>query len=102
MSSDHEIRRQRLDAVREAFWAATPSDSTDCKVLCEMLVAERLVAQATPVHAKLVFMMLPATVVASMLCWGLGDAEVRDEVDTFLVLNRQSILDRLRAVPQVA
>ena len=79
------METKRLDAVRRAWWEATPADDTELYSISDVLTSQ-LPALADPTHEQLrvVFMMLPDGIIGGVIQWGLSDTEVRDQVSEFV------------------
>jgi len=77
-----EMSDKRLDAVKAAFWGATPEEETyDLDDTLRKLMPEA--DEFTFEQKKALFMMLPATAVGLAIRWGLDDSEVRQEIYEF-------------------
>ncbi|MEY2161437.1 hypothetical protein [Rhodanobacter sp. FW106-PBR-LB-2-11] len=76
---------KRLDAVRRAWWDATPADDTELYALSDVLTSQ-IPELADPTHEqqRVVFMMLPDVIIGGVIQWGLSDTEVRDQVYVFV------------------
>ncbi|OJW42442.1 MAG: hypothetical protein BGO50_01535 [Rhodanobacter sp. 67-28] len=76
---------ERLDAVRRAWWDATPADDTELYSLCDVLTSQ-IPELVDPTHEqqRVVFMMLPDGIIGGVIQWGLSDTEVRDQIHEFV------------------
>lgn len=74
---------KRLDAVKAAYWEATPEDDTYSlsDVLHQHISG---VDKFTMEQKKAVFMMLPSRVVGLIVSWGMDDTVARDEIYEFV------------------
>lgn len=88
---------QRLKAVREAFLRNTPEGHHDLSQLHDVLVVSDIVEDPTADQIKVFFMMLPADIIGSALSWGFSDTEVRARTYEFVELNKQTVLEAVKA-----
>lgn len=85
----------RLNAVREAYWAATSADDSDLYRLHDALVSTVMQESPTLEQQKALFMMLPPQIVGLGIAWGFGDTEVGDDIYRFIEENRDAVIERL-------
>lgn len=84
MEKEHkEVSDKRLDAVKAAYWEATPEDDTYSlsDVLHQHISG---VDKFTMEQKKAVFMMLPSRVIGLIVSWGMDDTVARDEIYEFV------------------
>lgn len=78
------VEAARMQAVRDAYWKATPPDHHDLACLHDALVCSALSNEPTNEMVKALFMMLPNDIIGSAISWGFSDTEVRERVYAFI------------------
>lgn len=96
-AEDDAVYADRLSAVRDAFWLATPESHADRAHLADLL-ASVAAAEASPARLKAFFDMLPAEIVGDAVAWGLGDTEVRERIFAFAKEKRSQVLEVVGAL----
>lgn len=86
---------ERLNAVREAFWANSDPDDSEFYALYDALTFAKIVTEPTSAHIKALFMMLPEDIVGQGIAWGFTDTEVRERVHRFVAENREAVAQRV-------
>jgi hypothetical protein len=95
MIEKNDYRAVRQQAVREAYWANTPSDSSDLWPVSDALSEVLGQGDASSEQLKAVFLMLPDKIFALAMVWGFSDTEVRDQVHEFIAANQGSVLSAI-------
>lgn len=83
---------KRLKAVRDAYWEN--SDESDFSGLHDVIV-DTLDIDPTQSQMKAVFDKLPARIIGSIVCCGMRDTVIRDEIYEFIENNEQTIRNAL-------
>ncbi|MGN5048832.1 hypothetical protein ACTG16_23305 [Aeromonas sp. 23P] len=78
-----KVSDKRLDAVKAAYWEATPEDET-LDMVDTLLQLMPDVDNITMEQKKAVFMMLPSSVIGLIVKWGMDDTEARDQIYEFV------------------
>lgn len=94
---EDQAEKHRLNAVREAFWHNTPDGHHDLSQLHSVLAVSDIVEEPTADQIKAFFMMLPADIIGSALSWGFSDTEVRARTYELVELNKQAVLEAVKA-----
>lgn len=89
--------QNRLNAVLEAFWGATPEDHDDMGRMEELLIVTGVAERPTPKQLKAVFMMFPPNLIGNVICWDFSDTEVREKLYEFVEENKPAILAAIAA-----
>lgn len=92
-----ELARNR--AVKQAYWAATPTDHADIGVLGDALIEAGLSENPTHAQVEAFFNCLPMELFSQALSWGFSDTVVRDDVFEFLGTEREQVMRALSTVP---
>lgn len=85
------VAAARMQAVRDAYWKATPPDHHDLECLHDALVCSALSNEPTNEMVKALFMMLPDDIMGSAISWGFSDTEVRERVYAFIKDNSTEV-----------
>lgn len=96
--ANRKARAVRLNAMKEAYWANTPKDSSDRHQLRSAIVELGASENPTEAQAKALLMCLPADLFSQAIAWGITDTEVRDSLYTFISENRQLVVEAIRTV----
>lgn len=89
---------KRIQAVRDAYWAATDTDSNEFSTIYDAC-AEFIGAEISSHQSKEVFDILPKEIIGSGIQWGFNDTEVRDNIYCFIRDNSEEIKKKLGFVP---
>lgn len=78
-----ETRKKRLDAVRMAYWEATPAEEW---YSINDIIKEHIpeLTDITREQQKILFMMLPSTILGEAIKWGIGDTVVRNGIYVYI------------------
>lgn len=89
------VEAARMQAVRDAYWNATPPDHHDQACLHDAIVCSDLSNEPTNEMVKALFMMLPDDIIRSAISWGFSDTEVRERVYAFINENSTKVRSSL-------
>lgn len=87
----------RLQAVRDAWWAASVGMPNELNELHDVLSVQCECENPTDAQLKAVFDLLPAECIGDIISWGLGDTEVRDQVWVFATENADIVRAAIKA-----
>lgn len=88
----------RLQAVRDAYWAASDIDGLEFATIHDSLIEFCSVDDPTHEQHKAVFDLLPSEIIGNGIRWGFNDTEVRDDIYVFVRDNAESVKNAVRAV----
>ena len=89
-----EIDDKRLQAVRDAYWDNTPDDEGLYYGFKDN-AREILGVEITKDQARIIFNLLPDTIIGGIIQWGCGDSVYRDDIYGFFKEERVLILNAL-------
>lgn len=97
----HQMQKEldRLNAVREAYWASSQMDGHDFDVLHYSLLQLEGVESPTEHQKKVLFFLLPQHIIGSGIAWDFDDSEVRDSIYVYVRENASEITAALRSDP---
>lgn len=95
MSEQKNEARQReelrLQAVRDAYWAGSDQRNNEFSAIYDGLVGFCNIDSPTISQQKLVFDMLPGSIIGAGVHWGFDDSVVRDDIYSFVETNADKI-----------
>ncbi|PNE59911.1 hypothetical protein A8H39_01830 [Paraburkholderia fungorum] len=93
MQRDAEEQReeQRLQAIREATWDAYSDDDSEFSRIHDALAATVVDGVPSASQVKVLFMILPASIIGQGIAWGFTDTEVGDQIYRFVEENDESV-----------
>lgn len=89
--ADEDQEDERITAVRNAFWNASPEGVATLEELLWTVMDKPTLAQQ-----KNVFFMLPVHILGQGIAWGFSDSVVRDEILEYLQDNLDEIIAEMR------
>ncbi|AYG48347.1 hypothetical protein DV532_29320 (plasmid) [Pseudomonas sp. Leaf58] len=92
MIEKNDYRALRQQAVREAYWANTPSESSDLWPVSDALSEVLGQGDVSSEQIKAVILILPDKIFAQAMTWGFCDTEVRDQVHEFIAANQEQVI----------
>lgn len=87
----HSREEARLQAVRDAYWAASNLDDLEFATIHDALVEFCEINDPTNTQSKAVFDLLPAGIIGGGIQWGFDDTEVRDNIYIFVRDNADAV-----------
>jgi len=91
-----EMSLARLKAVREAYWYASDENSGEFNALHGALSSINPDCTPSIGQQKILFFMLPDTIIGHGISWGFDDTEVRESIYDFTEKNKAAIIEALR------
>ncbi|MDO9179063.1 MAG: hypothetical protein Q7U16_12230 [Agitococcus sp.] len=81
----------RLHAVKEAYWSHSDFKGSDIGVFKDALLHIKGPVPATAEQQKVLFFMLPDSIIGPGIAYGFGDTEVRESVHEFVEQNTHAL-----------
>ncbi|MDT8924761.1 hypothetical protein RBE51_18365 [Pseudomonas taiwanensis] len=101
MIEKNDYRALRRQAVREAYWANTPSESSDLWPVSDAMSEVLGQDDVSSEQIKAVIMILPEKIFALAMVWGFSDTEVRDQVREFITVNQGQVISAIASAQAV-
>lgn len=86
----------RLNAVKEAYW--NNIDKSESDVISDMISYILELQEVSLETVRVVFMLLPATIVGKGISFGFDDTEVRDNIYEYVEKHKEGILKELKSI----
>jgi len=94
------VQRDRLHAVRHAYWDSTPPNAYEIWKLKQALMQTNVLIDPTMEQVKIFFLMVPASVLSDALKWGFNDSHVTTELYDYILTNKATIQEALATTVQ--
>lgn len=87
--------KKREQALKEVYW--NNSDKNEFDSIHDILVETELNIPKNKMNdaVKITFMKLPEHIFGSVISWGLGDTEVKDEIYEFVLENHDELFEHI-------